>query len=257
MNKRVLITGAAKGIGRGIAKAFALNQDKLFLHFRSDPKAAEQLAEELRPYTSEIILHQADLSDFDQLTNMFETVEKTWGGLDAAVNNAGWDPGAVPLDDVTPELYYKLTDMNVKGTLFCCLNEIKLMRKNNIKGAIINIGSVQQNTTVPGRTLYALSKGAIHSMTAQLALETGRDGIRINNIAPGYIEVPRLTDVPTFNEQNEAAKIPLNRIGKPEDVGNFAVFLASDQAAFIHGQTLVADGGVSCRLARFNPDLNQ
>lgn len=254
--RRVLVTGAAKGIGVGIARAFAHHGDRILIHFRSDPDAAQRLADELRPHAAEVALHQADLADLDQLDQLFAHVRSLWGGLDVAVNNAGWDPGFVPLDHITPDLYRQLTDINIRGTLFCCLREIELMRQHHLRGAIINIGSVQQNTTVTGRTLYAMSKGAIHSLTAQLALETGPDGIRINNIAPGYIEVPRLTDRPDFSQPHEAAKIPLRRTGTPDDIGQFALFLASDKASFIHGQTLVADGGVSCRLARFTPDLN-
>lgn len=252
--RRVLVTGAAKGIGVGIARSFALNGDRVLIHFRSDPEAAQALAEELRPHAAEVLTYQADLADMDQLEGLFDFIRQRWQTLDVAVNNAGWDPGFVPLADITPRLYEQLTSVNIRGTLFCCLREISLMRQHHIPGAIINIGSVQQNNTVTGRTLYAMSKGAIHSLTAQLALETGPDNIRINNIAPGYIEVPRLTGRADFSEEEEAAKIPLHRTGKPEDIGQFALFLASADAAFIHGQTLVADGGVSCRLARFNPD---
>lgn len=238
--KRVLVTGASRGIGEGIARSFSKAGAELFLHYRTDSKLVEKLASELG---GNVHLYRADLGKDGELSGMFAEIEKVFGTLDCAVNNAGWDPGFMPLEEVTPEMYYKLTDMNVKGTLFCCMNEIRLMKEHG--GSILNIGSVQQDTTVPGRTLYALSKGAIHSMTVQLALEGGPLGIRVNNILPGYIEVPRMNTTPDIAEG-----IPVRRIGQGRDIGELCVFLASEGATFINGADIPVDGGVSCKLAR-------
>ena len=183
--KRILVTGAAKGIGAGIAEVFAENGADLLLHYRSSPEDAEKLKQRLSGKGGTIHLCRADLGTEEGIRTLFEEAGRVFGGLDAAVNNAGWDPGFMPLEDVTFESYAKLTDMNIRGTLFCCLNEIRLMRNNPSGGSIVNIGSVQMDTTVTGRTLYAMSKGAIHSLTGQLALECGRDRIRLNTIAPG------------------------------------------------------------------------
>ena len=248
--KWALITGATRGIGAGIARAFAAAGAKLFLHFRSDPAAAEALASELRANGAKVRLHRADLGKLGELDAMFDAIEREWGTLDAAVNNAGWDPGMVPLEEVTPEMYEKLTSVNIRGTLFASLREIALMKRNPAGGSIINIGSVQQDTTVPGRTLYAMSKGAIHALTGELALEAGEFGIRVNNIAPGFIEVERLKASPSYNRQGVAADIPLGRVGTPEDIGSLAVFLASPESGFISGDTIIADGGLHRRLAR-------
>ena len=247
--KKVLVTGAGKGIGRGIALAFAKAGADLFLHYRSNPAEAQSLQDEIAALGGKAIVFQADLADQKELDAMFGAIRQQWGTLDAAVNNAGWDPGAVALDDIDEKMYYRLTDMNIKGTLFCCLRELELMGRG---GSIINLGSVQMNTTVPGRVLYAASKGAIHAMTGALALEAGPRGIRVNTIAPGYIAVERMTARPDFREDEVAAGIPVRRIGKPEDVGDLAVFLASDQAGFISGETIVIDGGVNRKLARFS-----
>ena len=247
--KKVLVTGAGKGIGRGIALAFAKAGADLFLHYRSDPGEAKSLQDEIAALGGKSTVFQADLADQKELDAMFEAIRQQWGTLDAAVNNAGWDPGAVALDDIDEKLYYRLTDMNIKGTLFCCLRELELMGRG---GSIINLGSVQMNTTVPGRVLYAASKGAIHSMTGALALEAGPRGIRVNTIAPGDIAVERMTARADFREDEVAAGIPVRRIGKPGDVGELAVFLASDQAGFISGETIVIDGGVNRKLARFS-----
>ena len=245
--KKVLVTGAGKGIGRGIALAFAKAGADLFLHYRSNPAEAQSLQDEIAALGGKAIVFQADLADQKELDAMFNAVRQQWGTLDAAVNNAGWDPGTVALDDIDERLYYRLTDMNIKGTLFCCLRELKLMQSG---GSIINLGSVQMNTTVTGRILYAASKGAIHSMTGALALEAGPRGIRVNTIAPGYIAVERMISRPGFDEKEIAAGIPVRRLGLPEDVGELAVFLASDKAGFIHGETIVIDGGVNRKLAR-------
>jgi len=247
--KKVLITGAGKGIGRGIALTFAKAGAELFLHYRSNPDEAESLRREIVGLGGQAVLFRADLSRMAGLDAMFAAVREQWGTLDVAVNNAGWDPGAVALDDIDEKLYYQLTDMNIKGTLFCCLRELELMGRG---GSIINLGSVQMNTTVPGRVLYAASKGAIHAMTGALALEAGPRGIRVNTIAPGYIAVERMTARPDFREEEVAAGIPVRRVGKPEDIGELAVFLASDQAGFISGETIIIDGGVNRKLARFS-----
>ncbi len=245
--KRALITGAAKGIGAGIAEALAEAGADLLLHFRSDIAEAEHLAERLRKHGGQVFLCRADLSTEEGVAALFAEVERVFGTLDIAVNNAGWDPGAVPLETIDFALYHKLTDMNIRGTLFCCLNEIRLMTRG---GSIINIGSVQMETSVPGRTLYAMSKGAIHSLTGQLALEAGPLGIRVNNIAPGYIEVERMSAAPGFDRDAIASGIPVRRLGVPRDIGEMAVYLAGEGASFLTGQTLIVDGGVSRKLAR-------
>ncbi len=248
--KRVLVTGAAKGIGAGIAEVFAENGADLLLHFRSSPEEAEALKRRLNGKGGAIHLFRADLGTKEGIDALFAEVDRVFGGLDAAVNNAGWDPGSMTLDDVTFETYEKLTNMNIRGTLFCCLNEIRRMRNNPSGGSVINLGSVQMDTTVTGRTLYAMSKGAIHSLTGQLALECGRDRIRVNNIAPGYIEVERMTHAPGFDRDEIASGIPVGRLGEPRDIGETALFLASDRSSFLSGQTLIVDGGVSRKLAR-------
>ena len=245
--KKVLITGAGKGIGRGIALAFARAGAKLFLHYRSNPEEAQSLLDEVKALGADGIICRADLAKMDELEAMFATIKEQFGNLDAAVNNAGWDPGAVATEDIDEALYYKLTDMNIKGTMFCCLRELGIMQSGS---SIINLGSVQMNTTVRGRILYATSKGAIHSMTGALALEAGPRGIRVNTIAPGYIAVERMTERPDFHADEIAEGIPVKRLGLPEDVGELAVFLASDKAGFIHGETIVIDGGVNRKLAR-------
>lgn len=248
--KRALVTGAGKGIGRGIALSLAEAGAELFLHYRSNRDEAESLLAEITGMGGVAQIFRADLAEDVEHDAMFSAIKSAWGGLDIAVNNAGWDPGYVQFDTIDPALYYQLSDINIKGTLFCCLNEIALMRDNQHGGSIINLGSVQQNTSVPGRTLYAMSKGAIHAMTGQLALEAGPLGIRINNMAPGYIEVERMSSAAGFNRDEVASDIPVGRIGHVRDAGEFAVFLASDAASFITGQTLIIDGGASRKLAR-------
>ena len=128
--KRILVTGAAKGIGAGIAEVFAENGADLLLHYRSSPEEAENLKQRLSGKGGTIRLCRADLGTEEGLQSLFAEVNRVFGGLDAAVNNAGWDPGFMPLENVTFERYAKLTDMNIRGTLFCCLNEIRLMRNN-------------------------------------------------------------------------------------------------------------------------------
>ncbi len=238
--KRVLVTGASRGIGEGIVRAFSKAGARIFFHYRSDPELAERVASEL---AGEIHLFRADLSNDGQLAGMFAAIRKEFGGLDCAVNNAGWNHPPRSLDEIDSELYYRLTDINIKGTLFCCLNEIRLMRGH--PGSIVNIGSVHQDSSVPGRTLYAASKGAIHAMTGQLAIEAGAEGIRVNNILPGYIDITGRGAVPAEN-----TGIPLGRYGTPADVAALCLFLASEDSSFINGADIAIDGGVQRKLAR-------
>ena len=237
--KRVLVTGASHGIGKAVAKAFAEARARVFLNYRTDPELAKKAVSEM---SGEVHLFRADIADREQRDAMFEEIRKVFGGLDCAVNNAGWNHPGVPLDQLDEDLYYRLTDINVKGTLFCCLSEIALMRGHG--GSIINIGSVHQDTTVPGRTLYSASKGAIHSLTGQLLLEVGEEQIRLNNVVPGYI------DIGTESVTGDRTGIPLRRYGKVEDVAALCLFLGSDDSSFINGADLVIDGGVSRKLAR-------
>ncbi|MDD3154939.1 MAG: SDR family NAD(P)-dependent oxidoreductase [Victivallaceae bacterium] len=250
--KNVLITGAGTGIGRGIALTFARAGANLLLHFRSHRTEAEALRRQVEELGGTAQLFQADLSQMAELDALFASIARCGLRLDAAVNNAGWDPGAIPMDQIDEALYLKVMDMNLKGTMFCCLHEIKMMKPFH-SGSIINLGSVQMNHTVPGRVLYATSKGGIHSMTGALALEAGPLGIRVNTIAPGYVEVERLTQSAGFDREKIADGIPVGRMGAPSDVGELALFLASsEKSGFLSGETIVLDGGVNRKLARFN-----
>lgn len=238
--KRVLVTGASRGIGAGIVKAFSKAGARIFLHYRTDQILAGKVASEL---PGEVHLFRADLGNLAELEALFEAIRREFGGLDVAVNNAGVVLPALAPEDVTDEYYHKLADVNIRGTLFCCLREIALMRGH--RGSIINIGSVHQDTTVPGWTLYAMSKGAIHGMTGQLAIEVGKVGIRVNNILPGYIDVGK-------EPIDEAVRmsIPVRRPGLPQDIAECCLFLASNNSEFINGADIAIDGGVSKKLAR-------
>jgi 3-oxoacyl-[acyl-carrier protein] reductase len=236
--KKALVTGAARGIGLGIAQVLSEAGAELLMHYRRDSEAMHEIKGHY---------FQAELDQTEGIEALFSEVDRLWGKLDIAVNNAGWSYGGMPWESIDYEKYRKLTDINIRGTLFCCLNEMKRMPDG---GSIINIGSVQMNSTVPGWTLYAMSKGAIHSMTGALALEGGPLGIRVNNIAPGYIEVERMSTRPGFDAAEIAGAIPLRRLGAPRDIGECALFLASEQSSFITGQSIIVDGGVERKLAR-------
>ncbi|MCI5778333.1 MAG: SDR family oxidoreductase [Lentisphaeria bacterium] len=238
--RRVLVTGASRGIGAGVVRAFSAAGARVFLHYRSDRALAEKVASEL---PGEVHLFRADLGVPEELEALFQAVKEKFGGLDAAVNNAGVVLPPLAPEEITDAEYHRLADVNIRGTLFCCLREIALMRGHG--GSIINIGSVHQDTTVPGWTLYAMSKGAIHGMTGQLAIQEGKNGIRCNNILPGYIDVDK---EPVDDAVNSS--IPVRRAGVPSDIARCCLFLASESSAFINGADITVDGGVSRKLAR-------
>ena len=239
--KRILVTGASRGIGAGVARAFSDAGARVALHFRTDRALAERVAAQM---PGETHLLQADLARPEELERLFAEVETLFGGLDAAVNNAGVVLPPLPPEEITDARYHELADVNIRGTLFCCLREIALMRRSG-GGSIINIGSVHQDTSVPGWTLYAMSKGAIHGLTAQLAIEVGKEHIRVNNILPGYIDVGK-----ELVDEDVARSIPVRRAGLPADIAGACLYLASEASAFVNGADLVVDGGVSRKLAR-------
>ena len=242
-NKVVLITGALTGIGRATAIAFAKQGAKLVVSGRGD-EAGNKLAAELRTLGAEAEYIKSDVRHEDDVRKLVDKTVERFGRLDIAVNNAGTEgqPGLVV--DQTAETLHATFDTNVLGTLLSMKHEIRVMQAQG-KGSIVNISSSYGKTGAPYASVYSASKHAVEGLTKSAALEVAGSGIRVNIVAPGPIETGMLTRFTGTEEIKAglAAKVPLKRVGHPEEIADTIVFISSDQASFITGATFAVDGG--------------
>jgi 3-oxoacyl-[acyl-carrier protein] reductase len=238
-----LVTGGSRGIGRAVVLAFAAEGARVAFVYRGSRPAAESLVAEVAGQGGAALAIQADVRDPAAAERCVERVEQEWGGLDVLVNNAG-----VVRDELFvqmgPEAWQDVLDTNLGGTYhFCRAVAFPFMRRR--RGRIINVSSVAAEHVNPGQTNYAASKGAINAFTRALAIELASRGVTVNAVAPGFIETDMSAAV--RNKAGDLIKkfIPMRRIGAPEDVAKVAVFLASTDAAYMTGQVLTVDGGLS------------
>lgn len=242
--KKALVTGASRGIGKGIALALAKQGADVVVNYRSNEEGAKAVVAEIKKIGREAFAVQADVSDAGSVTKMFEEVGGKWKKLDVLVNNAGI-LSQHPFGEIPEEEWDKVIDVNLKGQFLCSQAALKLMGAG---GRIINMASVASGGVGIGSSNiahYSTSKGGSVALTEAMAVELGPKGINVNAIAPGLIA----TDMTKFiTEDKEAlkemlAKVPKGRAGKPEDIGVVAAFLASDEADYITGTVLYVDGG--------------
>ena len=246
-NQVVLITGALTGIGRATAVAFAKAGADVVISGRHADEG-QKLAAELRSFGTEAEFVQADVRRESDVQKLLDHTMSRFGRLDAAVNNAGTEGKPGPLTDQTAESYAATFDTNVLGTLLSIKHELRAMLPQG-HGSIINVSSTYGRSGAPGAALYVGSKHAVEGFTKAAALEFAETGIRINVVAPGPIEtgmLNRFTSTPE-NKADLISRVPMKRIGQPEEVAEAILFLASDKASFITGASLAADGG---KLAR-------
>jgi 3-oxoacyl-[acyl-carrier protein] reductase len=238
-----LVTGGSRGIGRAIVKAFAAEGARVALVYRGSQAAADQLVQEITQTGGAALALQADVTKAEAAQACVDRVEKEWGRLDILVNNAG-----IIHDDLfvrmEPEAWQSVLATNLGGTHnFCKAVAYPMMKQR--RGRIINISSVVAEHVNPGQTNYAASKGAINAFTRALAVELASRNVTVNAIAPGFIETDMSEAV--RNKAGDLIKkfIPMRRIGQPEDIARVAVFLASADSAYLTGQVLTVDGGLS------------
>src|SRR5947209_177664 len=239
-----LVTGGARGIGRGISEAFAAEGAKVGIVYRGSQKAAEELVAAIQAKGGNAIALQADVADFEAAKAAAAKVIETFGRLDILVNNAG-----IVHDDLfikmEQENWLKVLATNLGGVFnFCKAVAYDPMLRQR-RGRIINISSVAADFVNKGQTNYAASKGAINAFTRALALELASRNITVNAIAPGFIETDMSAAVRNKAGDKITGYIPMGRLGQPDDIGQVAVFLASPASAYITGQVIVVDGGLS------------
>ncbi|MCS6976356.1 MAG: 3-oxoacyl-ACP reductase FabG [Gemmatales bacterium] len=238
-----IITGGSRGIGRGIAKLFASEGAKVAVVYKGSKEAAEKLVEEIRQSGGEAMALQCDVADFEAAQTCVNQVISTWGKVDILVNNAGQIKDGLFLQ-MDPAAWNQVIATNLGGTFNFTRAAIEGMFRQR-KGRIINISSVAAEHVNRGQCNYSASKGAINSFTRALATEVASRGITVNAIAPGFIETDMSEAVRNVAGDMIKKMIPMRRFGTPEDVARVALFLAGPDSAYITGQVITVDGGLS------------
>jgi glucose 1-dehydrogenase len=243
--KTALVTGSAQGIGQAIAIRLAQEGADIIVDDRALGQSAQETADSITKLGRRVHMIQGDLSNTaDDRRVITEGVEKL-GKIDILVNNAGVEKHA-DFWDVTEKDFDFVLQINLRGTFFITQDFVNHLRATNRPGRIINISSVHEELPFPHFSTYCASKGALKMLCRDLAVELGPLGITVNNIAPGAIATPINTAL-LNNPQLLAllkSKIPLGRLGNPDDVSGLAAFLASDDASYVTGSTFVVDGGL-------------
>ncbi len=243
--KTALVTGASKGIGKGIAERLAALGCDLAINYNSDQRGAEQTAESIRTEGGNAFVVQADVGDSGQVQRMFDNVFQHCDRLEVLVNNAGMQVWA-PLLELSERDWDLVIDTNLKGCFLCSQLAARHM-KDRGGGRIVNIGSGCNKVAFPNLVSYTASKGGMEQFTKVAAAELGQYGITVNCVAPGAILIDR-TERETDDYAGEWSKLtPMGRVGYPSDVAEAVAFLCSDRAEFISGQTLMVDGGIFTR----------
>lgn len=244
-NKVAIITGSTRGIGRSIAKLFAQEGAKVVV---VGTKAAygDSCVAEITEAGGEAFFQRANLSDSDSVKTLIDETVKHYGRIDILINNAGTDDDiTATLDQITPETYDRVMNVNVKAPFFLCQGIIPIMAKNG-GGTIVNMCSIASTGAGRGPTVYTISKHAMLGMTRQLSFLAGHQGVRVNAILPGGVATEMIAEA-MKDESNPAVQMikasPAGRPAEPEEIAKVTLFLAGDDSSYIHGEGIVVDGG--------------
>jgi len=237
----VLITGGVGGIGRETARQFIERGASVEL-WDMDDEAGTKLRDEWTEKGFNIHFTQVDVTNYDAVTQAMDALKERWGGLDVLVNNAGITRDAT-LKKMAPEDWQKVIDVNLNGVFYCGKAAAGIMSEQE-SGVILNASSVVGVYGNFGQSNYVATKSGVIGLTKTWARELGRKGVRVNAVAPGFIETPMVETVSEKILEKLKSQTPLGRLGKPEDIASAYLFLASDQADFITGTVLQVDGGL-------------
>lgn len=241
--KVALITGASKGIGAGIAKAYANQGATVVVNYASNKNDADKVVQEITANGGKAIAIQGNVEKSADVKRIFEEIVKAFGKLDILVNNAGVYSFA-GIDDITEESFHHMFNINVLGSILTIQQAVKLFGDKG--GVIINTGSIVSTLDMPTALVYTQTKYAVDAMTRILAKELGPKKIRVNSINPGLIETEGSHSSGVMNgdaEKWHVSETPLGRVGKPDDIAKVAVFLASEDSYWITGETIAVSGG--------------
>jgi 3-oxoacyl-[acyl-carrier protein] reductase len=238
-----LVTGGSRGIGKAIVWALAKEGAKVAFVYRSRQEEAQQLVSELELDQREALAIQANVAKKEEADRAIEEVLAKWEKVDILVNNAGVIRDGL-LAVMKPENWQEVIDTNLTSVYNFCQSAMRPMMSARY-GRIINMSSVAAHTGNPGQSNYAASKGGIEGFTRCLATEIAKRGITVNAVAPGFIETEMTESVVNAAGDQIKKRIPVKRLGKPEDIANAVLFLASDESSYITGHVLTVDGGLT------------
>jgi len=242
--KRALITGAARGIGRGIAEVFADEGADVAVNYVASAEKADEVAAAIRAKGRRAMTVKADVAKRSQVEPMIEKVWKELGPIDILINNAGIET-IVPFLELTDDQWTRLVDVNLRGAWLCSQVLCRKVIAEKRKASIVNIGSIQAAKVLPGRTHYAPTKLGLEALTRNMSAEMTPLGVRVNCVHPGLID----TDMTEWVMKSPdilplvLAQISLGRAGEPREIGTVAAFFASDEASYLTGQSIHVDGG--------------
>ncbi len=244
--KSALVTGAGSGIGRATALAFA-REGAWVAAADLKLESAQETARRVEAAGGQAVAVEVDVTDDDAVAAMVGAVVKAFGGLDCAFNNAGIAPYQVnasgqKIADVAPEAWQRLLDVNLTGVWRCLRHEVAQMRTQG-GGAIVNIASVAGLVGLPNSSAYVAGKHGVVGLTRTAAVDHAEEGIRVNAVCPGYIETPMTEDTMSRRGDRIMARVPMARMGKPEEIAEAVVWLCSDRASFVTGAAWTVDGG--------------
>lgn len=244
--KTAIITGSDSGIGQASAIAFAREGANVVITYHTDEDGAKETLKEVENEGRKGLVLQVDISEEKDVERMFDMAGREFGQVDILMNNAAIDGQGYKVAEMPTEKWDKAIKTNLYGTFFCTRRFIKDLRKQKVKGKIINVSSVHEEIPAPGTAEYCASKGAVRNFTRVLALELAEEGINVNNIAPGMILTPMNQEAVEDDKKRkeQVQHIPMKRAGKPEEIGKLAVFLASSDSDYVTGSTYVMDGGL-------------
>jgi NAD(P)-dependent dehydrogenase (short-subunit alcohol dehydrogenase family) len=244
--KRALVTGGNSGIGAAIAVALADAGAKVAINYVAHPEATEALIQTIKQKHGEAISIQADVSDPKAVENMFGQFDAAWGGIDILINNAGIDGVRAMGWDADIAEWRKVIEINLFGAFYCAREALKRMVPQK-SGVVLSTSSVHEEIAWSGYSAYTASKAAISMLTKTLAQEAAPHGVRVLTVAPGAIKTsinrPVWSDPKSLQDLLE--KIPLNRIGEPDEIARMVVVLVSDIASYVTGRTIFVDGGMT------------
>jgi 3-oxoacyl-[acyl-carrier protein] reductase len=240
--KVAIVTGASKGIGAAIARRFGEAGAAVAVNYASDKAGADRVVEQIKRDGGKAVSIQANVSKSADVKRLFAETKAMLGALNILVNNAGVFTFE-PLEAVTEEEFHRQFDTNVLGTLLATQEAVTAF--NGQGGSVINISTISSINPVPSSVVYSASKSAVDAITKALARELGDRKIRVNAIAPGMTETEGVKDLGITLDMAKAvgAPIPLGRLGRPDDIAQVALFLASDQSSWLTGERITASGG--------------